>query len=221
MRAGRWTPMEIALVLAIVAALAAMMYAFRTVARARIAQEQSNQRTCMANLHQIGIALKLYIEDHKIADWQAEIDSYPGISDMPRREMLVARWGFPLPDGLFTMWRGGYVARDRLNCAHGTRTFTDYVYHDLRSIYYQLPPGVAVSRSMSAMVSVHTWEDPLWVLKQRRGDYPIVRDNLHRRGRDKGVLLILRLDGRVERKAPRPQPRPAPGQPLLSYELAD
>jgi prepilin-type N-terminal cleavage/methylation domain-containing protein len=63
-----WTLIELLVVIAIIIVLAGITYAV-----VMYALEKSSQARCISNLRQIGIALKLYMEDYKQADWDTEI----------------------------------------------------------------------------------------------------------------------------------------------------
>ncbi len=189
-----WTLIEILVVIAIIAVLAGLIYAVGA-----YALERSRQATCVSNLRQIGMALKMYMEDYRQADWDTEIASYSGIEDQHERERLVARWGFP--KDLYWLFQSGYIRDERLfKCSRSTlHTFrVQYAYHYPAFLYDPARSGLRLPPSEE--VGVNTWWDYLWVLKQREWNYPIVADLSHKRG-EMETGLILRLDGRVDKKS--------------------
>ncbi len=192
MRAQRgWTLLELLIVIAIIALLAGIIYAV-----AIYAIDQSRQSRCISNLRQIGMALKLYIEDYKQADWDAEIRSYQGIRNQQEREQLVSRWGFPHDP--FWLFQAGYISDESIfkcsNAPQKRREYcrVDYNYHS--PDFLLMPPF--------GRGAINTWDDSLWVLKQREWDYPIMADHNHDHPSDSslGLCILLRLDGRVDKK---------------------
>lgn len=183
-----WTLMELLIVIAIVVVLASLVYAIGA-----YALEQSRQGQCISNLRQIGIALKLYMEDYKQADWDTEIDSYQGIANQREREALVARWGFP--DDLWALYRCGYVKTvDLFKCRsvrHQTLRISPQVH------YAYSDPSVLINIPGFIEGRPNTIHDHLWRLKQEKHNYKIVRDLNHNK-----IVISLHLDGRVERRPP-------------------
>lgn len=192
-RAGGWTLMEVLVVVAIILVLAALMYAIGV-----FAVDRAHQARCISNLRQIGIALLQYMEDYKRGDWETEIDSYVGIEDRLERQQLVARWGFPRD--LYHLYEGGYLKDRRLlECPRYNLKVQFRVHYGYNN------PATLVRLPPYFLGRVNTWEDFLWVLQQRKGDYPIAGDSYHNSesasGLDDKILhLILRLDGRVDRR---------------------
>lgn len=137
------------------------------------------------------------MDDYKQADWETEIDSYPGIEDLQERRRLVARWGFPR--NLYQLYEAGYLKDKRLLQCSASRYAgdVDYGYDDL-SLLIRMPPH--------RQGQLNTWEDRIWVLQQRKHDFPIVLGVDHNNWSniytpDSRVLcLILRMDGRVDRR---------------------
>jgi prepilin-type N-terminal cleavage/methylation domain-containing protein len=156
---GGWTLVEVLVVVAILLVLAGLIYAVGAYALDRARQTQ-----CISNLRQIGIALQQYMDDYKQADWETEIDSYPGIEDLQERRRLVARWGFPR--NLYQLYEAGYLKDKRLLQCSASRYAGDvhYGYDDL-SLLIRMPPH--------RQGQVNTWEDDIWVLQQRKHDFPI------------------------------------------------
>lgn len=192
-RKGGWTLIEVLVVLAIILVLAALMYAI-----GGVAVDRAHQARCTSNLRQIGIALLQYMEDYKRGDWETEVDSYAGIEDPLERRQLVARWGFP--EDPYQLYEGGYLKDRRLlQCPANRHDFLDvhYAYNN-PALLPRVPPYV--------FARVNTWEDSLWVLRQRKWEYPIMSDMNHNNwaaisSRDDKILrLTLRLNGRVDRR---------------------
>ncbi|GBC92191.1 hypothetical protein HRbin15_00656 [bacterium HR15] len=184
-----WTLLELLIVIAIIALLAAIIYAV-----AIYAIDQSRQARCISNLRQIGMALKLYIEDYKQADWETEIRSYHGVRNERERHQLVSRWGFPHDP--FWLFQAGYISdEDIFKCSNAPQrlrelTRVHYAYHSPDVLL--LPPFGQ---------GVNTWDDFLWVLKQQEWDYPIMYDCNHdSRDTFLDLCILLRLDGRVDKK---------------------
>ena len=108
-----WTLIELLVVIAIIIVLAGITYAVIGYAR-----ERASQARCISNLRQIGVALKLYMEDYKQADWDTEVGSIncEQIQDEQSRA-LAARWGFPT-ESLEQLISAGYLkgGEDVLRC---------------------------------------------------------------------------------------------------------
>jgi prepilin-type N-terminal cleavage/methylation domain-containing protein len=185
-----WTLIELLVVIAIIIVLMGIVYAV-----GMYVLEVSRQGRCTSNLRQIGVALLTYIEDHKRADWDTEIDSYAGIADEQERKALVARWGFPLPLGPVQLHKAGYLkSMDLCRCGSASPRdrellLCDYIYRDPSALLSI--PGIRQGR-------LNTHDDYLWKLKQEKYNYKIVSDSNHPR-----VRINLYLDGRVKREPPR------------------
>lgn len=189
-RDGGWTLIEVLVVLAIILVLVALIYAIGA-----FAIDRAHQAGCISNLRQIGMALQQYMEDYKRGDWDTEVDSYAGIADQREREQLVARWGFPSTT-LYQLYEGGYLKDRRLLLCPKSKISFDvqYEYHH-PATWVRIPPYF--------MGRVNTWEDFLWVLRQRKWEYSIVADFNHT-SRGHGIGLLLRMDGRVDRRVVTP-----------------
>jgi prepilin-type N-terminal cleavage/methylation domain-containing protein len=185
---GGWTLIELLVVIAIIIVLAGITYAVIMYAR-----ERASQARCISNLRQIGVALKLYMEDYKQADWDTEVGSIncEQIQDEQSRA-LVARWGFPT-ESLEQLISAGYLkgGEDVLRC----RSFRAKK-SELRVHYaYQLP--IRITESMQP---AETTYNGLCHLQRRMHEYPIVTD-FHPQGSGGGfVFLILRLSYSVEKR---------------------
>ncbi|GIV08488.1 MAG: hypothetical protein KatS3mg019_0579 [Fimbriimonadales bacterium] len=188
-RKAGWTLIEVLVVIAIILVLAALIYAIGA-----FAVDRAHQARCITNLRQIGIAFSQYMEDYKRGDWETEVESYTGIEDPQERHRLVAHWGFPRTlDQL-----SGYLKDKQLLRCPVSRSQSDVSYgYTYPALLIRMPPY--------RTGQINTWEDPIWVLKQRKWDYPIVSDTNHNAWSDssldaKILILILRMDGRVDRK---------------------
>lgn len=181
-----WTLLEILVVMAIIAVLASIVYAIGA-----YALERSRQAQCISNLKQIGVALKLYMEDYKQADWDVEVDSVniPLDTDATSRsEQWCWRWGFPIDH--WSLVGGGYVTDARIfRCGSANRPpFKDHALHHL----YQIP-------LILYLREVNYWSNGFEVFKKRKHYYPIFVDIHHRSG-DCYKYIILRMNLSVETK---------------------
>jgi len=188
---GGWTLIELLAAVAILAMLAGLTWA-----AAAYARERSNQARCISNLRQIGIALKLYMEDYKQADWDTEIHTLECSKfDENASELLAARWGFP--SRLNQLLTSGYLkgGRDVLCCRSSKRRDHASEIDVLADYVYSRPTNwnISIGRSNYEV-------DHLCKLQQRLWDYPIVADIEHWSPRKGGILIALRMDGRVESK---------------------
>jgi prepilin-type N-terminal cleavage/methylation domain-containing protein len=129
-----WTLIELLVVIAIIIVLAGITYAVIMYAR-----ERASQARCISNLRQIGVALKLYMEDYKQADWDTEVGSIncEQIQDEQSRA-LVARWGFPT-ESLEQLISAGYLKGARMCCVA-----------DLSAQKNQNPVSITLTNSLSA-----------------------------------------------------------------------
>jgi len=180
-----WTLVELLVTIAIIIVLAGITYAVIMYAR-----ERASQARCISNLRQIGVALKLYMEDYKQADWDTEVGSIncEQIQDEQSRA-LVARWGFPT-ESLEQLISAGYLkgGEDVLRC----RSFRAKESEPRVHYAYQLP--IRITESMQPAY------DGLCHLQRRMHEYPIVTD-FHPQGSGGGfVFLILRLSYSVEKR---------------------
>jgi len=190
---GGWTLIELLVVMAIILVLAGIIYAF-----VAYAIEKSHQAQCISNLRQIGVALKLYMDDYKRADWDTEVVSI----DCERIDQqtsfdLAASWGFPL-DSLRQLVSAGYLkgGDEILRC----RSFYGKASSDNVDYFYQLPIKLTESYSPDSGNNDYGEYNGLSHLKKRMHEYPIVVDVSHWRINRGGVFVILRLDGRVQTK---------------------
>ncbi|MCX7993570.1 MAG: DUF1559 domain-containing protein [Fimbriimonadales bacterium] len=189
---GGWTLIEVLVVVVIILVLAGLIYAVGA-----YAIDRSRQTQCVSNLRQIGIALLQYMEDHKQADWETEVGGYTGIEAPQERDRLVARWGFPR--NLYQLYEAGYLKDERLlQCSVSKhRSDVDYNY-TYPALLIRMPPH--------RQGQVNTWEDRIWVLQQRKMDYPVVTDTNHNNWANSYapnhtvLWLVLRMDGRADRK---------------------
>ena len=180
---GGWTLIELLVVIAIIIVLAGITYAVIMYAR-----ERASQARCISNLRQIGVALKLYMEDYKQADWDTEVWSINCEQIQEEQSIaLAARWGFPT-ESLEQLILAGYLkgGEDVLHC----RSFRAK-NPELRVHYaYQLPIRMTDETTYSG----------LCYLQRRMHEYPIVTD-FHPQGSGGGfVFLILRLSYSVEKR---------------------
>lgn len=181
-----WTLVELLVVVAIILVLAGIIYAIGA-----YAVERSRQANCISNLRQIGMALRLYMDDHKQSDWDTEIGSLgDGIIDTigeTRSGILAARWGFP--NRLSDLVRGGYVRDARLlRCPSAKPPLANKLVH---YIYHH--PVVMEDKRIGRI-------NHLRVLKNRMYEYPIVVDISHEKGSASCLYIILRMSGQVETK---------------------
>jgi prepilin-type N-terminal cleavage/methylation domain-containing protein len=183
-----WTLIELLVVMAIIAVLAGIIYAL-----VAYAVERSSQARCISNFRQIGIALKLYMEDYKQADWDTEVGSI----DCERIQdeasfALVARWGFP--DSLLGLVSAGYLkgGEDVLRCRSVYPSLAENRVH----YFYQLP--IRITRGPRTNISDIDDLNLLCRLKKRLHEYPIAGDSCHWRPGTGGVFIILRLNDQVE-----------------------
>jgi prepilin-type N-terminal cleavage/methylation domain-containing protein len=182
-----WTLVELLVTIAIIIVLAGITYAVIMYAR-----ERASQARCISNLRQIGVALKLYMEDYKQADWDTEIKGVDCVRinrDTARR--LSDRWGFP--PSLLHLVSAGYLrgGGDALRCRscwseHLISTPEHYNYHR---------PDLVINASNFPMRL-----NSICKLQERMYDYPIVVDLFHWRPNRGGVILVLRLNESVETK---------------------
>ncbi len=203
---GGWTLIELLVVIAIIIVLAGITYAVIGYAR-----ERASQARCLSNLRQIGVALKLYMEDYKQADWDTEIT---GLNckevDMNTAERLCGRWGFPR--SLVDLVSGGYLkgGNDVLKCRScwNEKRMTDDSHYN-----YHRP--FAVGRGRLPITGAEIEINAVCNLQKRMYEYPIVVDLWHWHPTRGGVALVLRLNDRVETK-----PLPDTGAPFtFSSEL--
>jgi prepilin-type N-terminal cleavage/methylation domain-containing protein len=186
-----WTLIELLVVIAIIVVLAGITYAVVAYAR-----EKSSQARCISNLRQIGVALKLYTEDYKQADWDTEIT---GVDceriDMATAERLSDRWGFPptLPH----LVSAGYLkgGNDVLKCRS---CWVESVL--TRPYHYSYNRPYLVMKSSNPPFEINE----VCELQRRMYEYPIVLDIFHWRPGRGGVALVLRLNDRVETKPLHP-----------------
>lgn len=182
-----WTLVELLVVMAIILVLAGIVYAIGA-----DAVDRSRQATCISNLRQIGIALKLYMDDYKQSDWDTEIGSIDDSAlDAVMSERLADRWGFP--KRLSDLVRGGYVRDARLlRCPSAkpplANKLVHYIYH------YPVVIGEDKNRRIEKI-------NHLRVLKSRMYGYPIVVDISHESGSVSCLYIILRMNGQVETKS--------------------
>jgi prepilin-type N-terminal cleavage/methylation domain-containing protein len=178
-----WTLIELLVVIAIIAVLVGIVYALMA-----YAIERTHQAQCISNLHQIGVALKLYIEDYKQADWETEVRSIDcDRIDEKASEILIAHWGFP--DTLLQLVSAGYLKGGEkvLHCRSVHPRLAEGRVH----YFYQIPLNYQLDLPVNYPL-------PLCQLKTRMHQYPIVVDINHWRGGRGGVYLILRLNDQVE-----------------------
>ncbi|OYT75028.1 MAG: hypothetical protein CFK49_05455 [Armatimonadetes bacterium JP3_11] len=179
MRAQRgWTLLELMIVIAIILVLAGIIYAIGA-----YAMERSRQATCISNLRQIGIALKLYMDDHKQSDWETEIGSIEdSLLNEVRSEQLADRWGFPR--SLRDLVRGGYLKDARLlRCPSARPPLANGPVH-------YLYPRPEILEEINK----------LRILRMRMYEYPIVCDVSHARPPWRDLYIVLRMNGQVEVK---------------------
>ncbi len=180
-----WTLIEILVVLAIIAVLAGLIYAVGA-----YAVERARQANCISNLRQIGMALKMYMEDYKIADWDTEIDLIDARQlTYEASAQLMARWGFP--DRLEDLVRAGYIKDNRIlwcgSANPGVRECpVHYAYADPRVVFRSKDSDELDYESFLAF-------------QQRKNSYPIVVDFNHRQG-EFITFIILRMDQSLEVK---------------------
>jgi prepilin-type N-terminal cleavage/methylation domain-containing protein len=182
-----WTLIELLVVMAIIIVLAGITYAVVV-----YALEKSSQARCISNLRQIGVALKLYMEDYKQADWDTEVGSVN--CEQVRDEQshaLVARWGFP--ESLEQLVSAGYLkgGEDVLRCRSARQPVTKYPVH----YHYRLPIRVNIPFLPDDLSRKHNL---LCQLQSRMHEYPIVMDINHWHPYKGGVYIILRLNDKVE-----------------------
>lgn len=180
-----WTLLEILVVMAIIAVLASIVYAIGA-----YALERSRQAQCISNLKQIGVALKLYMEDYKQADWDVEIDSVNIPLDAnatSRSEQWCWRWGFPIEH--MSLVNAGYLKDPRIfRCGSAKPPLARHSVHYL----YQVP-------TILNLEELNDWFDSFNVFKQRKYDYPIFVDISHQMG-SRSKYIVLRMNMTVETK---------------------
>ncbi len=185
-----WTLIELLVVIAIIIVLAGITYAVIMYAR-----ERASQARCISNLRQIGVALKLYMEDYKQADWDTEVASINCEQIQEEQSIaLAARWGFPT-ESLEQLISAGYLkgGEDVLRCQSARHPIKEYRVH----YHYQLPIRVKIPFLPDSLSSNY---NPLCHLKSRMHNYPIVVDSNHWSPHRGGVYIILRLNDQLESK---------------------
>jgi len=182
-----WTLIELLVVIAIIIVLAGITYAV-----VMYALEKSSQARCISNLRQIGVALKLYMEDHKQADWDTEVGSVncDQIQEGQSRA-LVARWGFPR--WLDHLVSAGYLkgGQDVLRCRSARHPVAKSPVH----YHYRIPIRVNIPFLPDNLSRKHNL---LCQLQSRMHEYPIVMDINHWHPYKGGVYMILRLNDKIE-----------------------
>lgn len=171
------TLIETIVVIAIIAALAAI--AFPVFARAR---ENARRSACVSNLHQIGLAIALYRAD------------YDGIDPVKGRRLSHSEMGLPYHTGIEVLKRDYIRSKEVLFCPSFAESRTG-----LGSSYWW-----AVTNS-EYLTPDTDWEG---AAAARGPDYPLMICGSHngnierrlRRSSDILLYLVLRIDGRVDRK---------------------
>ncbi len=148
------------------------------------ALERSRQATCVSNLRQIGMALKMYMEDYKRADWDVEIEQIDTRQiTVELSNQLVARWGFP--DSLMNLVHAGYIRDKRiLRCGSTRYPFSEEPVH----YFYQIPVVLRPPEDSPEPLD----PSPLVMFQKKQYSYPIVVD-MHM-GNDFHTFIILRMN---------------------------
>lgn len=181
-----WTLIELLVVIAIIIVLAGITYAVIGYAR-----ESASKARCISNLRQIGVALKLYMEDYKQADWDMEVGSINCEQIQEEQSIaLAARWGFPRR--LDDLVSAGYLkgGEDVLRCQSARHPVEKNPVH----YHYRLPIRIKIPFLPDDLSRKYNL---LCQLNRRMHEYPIVIDINHWRPHDR-VYIILRLNDKVE-----------------------